>query len=133
MVIFLQLSAAQRLRGSPCCALPMPKFVILGSAGTAVAAEEAGKVRVKFFDPAAAPALEVRDGAVPGRAYGSGEQLPWQEETLETASMPKLAFYDNVAAVLLDGAAPAVTPELLRSMPLGDRSGFFLCAFSPTA
>jgi scyllo-inositol 2-dehydrogenase (NADP+) len=96
---------------STCCAAALPKFVILGSAGTAWPAEEAGKVRVKFFDPAAAPALEVRDGAAAGRAYGSGDQLPWQEEIFEVASMPELAFYDNVADVLSKGAPQIVTIE----------------------
>ena len=96
---------------STCCAAPMPKFVVLGSAGTAWPHEEAGKVRVKFFDPSAVSALEVRDGAAAGRTYGSGETLPWQEEVLALADKPPLAFYNNVAAVLLDGAEPVVTPQ----------------------
>lgn len=96
---------------STCCAAPMPKFVLLGTTGTAWAHEEPGKVRIKFFDPAAVSSLEVKDGAAAGRAYGSGEKLPWQEEVLDLADKPALSFYDNVAAVLLDGAEPVVTAQ----------------------
>ncbi|HRJ72161.1 MAG TPA: Gfo/Idh/MocA family oxidoreductase [Terrimicrobiaceae bacterium] len=93
------------------CAAPLPKFVVFGSTGSAWAHEEPGKVRVKYFDPSAVPALEVRDGAAAGRAYGSGEKLPWQEEVLDTADQPLGKFHDNVAAVLLDGAEPVVTAQ----------------------
>ena len=96
---------------STCCAAPMPKFLLLGSAGTAWADSEPGKVRVKFFDPTAVPPLEVRDGAAAGRAYGSGENLPWQEEVIDLAETPELSFYDNVAAVLMNGAEPVVSSQ----------------------
>lgn len=96
---------------STCCAVPLPKFVLLGSAGSAWPHEEPGKIRVKYFDPSSVSSLEVRDGAAAGRAYGSGETLPWQEEVIDLAGKPSLAFYDNVAAVLLDGAAPVVSAQ----------------------
>lgn len=96
---------------STCCAAPMPRFLLLGSAGTAWADTEPGKVRVKFFDPGAVQSLEVRDGAAAGRAYGSGEKLPWQEEVLDLTETPALHFYDNVAAVLLEGADPRASAE----------------------
>ncbi len=96
---------------STCCAAPMPKFLLLGSTGSAWPHEEPGKVCVKFFDPAAAPLLEVIDGAAAGRAYGSGEKLPWQEEVLDLADKPELRFHENVAAVLLDKAEPEVTAQ----------------------
>lgn len=108
---------------STSCAAPMPKFVVLGSAGTAWAAEEPGKMHVKFFDPTAAPLLEVRDGAAAGRTYGSGETLPWQEEILDLADKPAGCFYDNVAAVFLDGADPIVSAqsavEVVRALEWG--------------
>lgn len=96
---------------STCCAAALPKFVILGSAGSAWPAKEAGKVQVKFFNPSEAPAIEVRDGPAAGRAYGSGDQLPWREETLDMASMPDFTFYDNVADVLEERAQQLVTIE----------------------
>ncbi len=96
---------------STCCAAPMPKFLVLGSAGTVWPHEQPGKIRARFFDPSAVSSLEVRDGAAAGRAYGSGETLPWQEEVIDFSDQPSLAFYDNVASFLLDGAEPAVAAQ----------------------
>lgn len=112
---------------STCCATPLPKFTILGSAGTAWPGETAGQIRIKFFDPARAPALEVKDGPAVGRTYGTGEHLPWQEEILDPSSQPELAFYDNIADVLSGVSRPRAAiqgaVEVARALEWGREGG----------
>lgn len=96
---------------STSCAAPMPRFVILGTTGSAWADSTPGKVCLKYYNAGDVPKLEVLEGAAPGRSYGTGESLPWKEETLDITSFPALEFYENVAAVLREGAKPAITIE----------------------
>lgn len=109
------LEAANGRRGvlmlSSCCVAPMPRFVVLGSAGSAWREADSEQVKVKFYDASKVAPLEVREGAAAGRSYGTGETLPWQEEVLELSAYPKARFYDNVAAVLRGDAEPVVTGE----------------------
>lgn len=93
------------------CALPMPRMMLLGAHGTLSAADDL-KATLRYYDPSAVPPLEVMEGAAKDRKYGTGETLPWVEE--EREMKPTKAggnFYDNVAAVLLEGAEMGVSPE----------------------
>ena len=65
-------------------------------------------------DPAQVPPLEVRDGPAVDRKYGSGEQLPWQENVTSIESRVEGAFYDNVTGVLRRGEEMVVTPQSVR-------------------
>jgi len=95
---------------STSCALPLPRTMLLGSCGTLTADHEEAKLR--FYDLAKAPSLEVVDGFSKERKYGNADVLPWQEETRKIApSKPAGNFYDNVAAVIRNGAAMMVTPK----------------------
>ncbi len=94
-----------------CQALPGPRTVLLGSCGTLVAHDDK-KARLRYYDPSKVPTLDVVEGPAPGRKYGNEDVLPWQEEERDmTPSEPGGDFYDNVAAVLLEGAPMVVTPE----------------------
>lgn len=93
------------------CALPVPRTMLLGSNGT-LSADNDKTAKLRYYDPAAVPPLEVIEGPAPERKYGTGENLPWQEEEREIKpSNPGGNFYDNVAAVLTEGAEIGVTPE----------------------
>jgi hypothetical protein len=69
---------------------------------------------VRWFDPAQAAPLVVRDGPAADRKYGNDDRLPWQEETIESTERPHGAFYDDVAAVLRRGQEMTVTPQSVR-------------------
>lgn len=96
---------------STCCALPLPKFVLIGSTG-AVVSQDGQKAKLRYYDGAAVPKLEVVEGPAAGRKYGNGEVLPWKEEEREVRpSREGGSFFDNVYEVLRSGAPKVVTPE----------------------
>ncbi len=106
------------LEVSTAVALPSPKWTLLGTAGAMTSDGTTSKLR--YFDPARAPALKAVDGAVPGRKYGvvgTKDELPWVEETRPTKpTAPGGNFYDNVAGVLLRGEKMIVTPPQAREI-----------------
>lgn len=96
---------------STSCALPQPRFTIMGRNGTAMAIE-GGKVKLRYYNAAKAPLLSVIDGAAVNRSYKNNDELPWVEEIRDLAPTQAAGtFYDNIAAVLRDGASMVVTPE----------------------
>jgi len=100
---------------------------ICGKYGTAIREENVFKIR--YYDPTKAPALEVVEGAAPGRRYDSGEELPWQEEEILIDPSRRLDFYENIHDVLTNGAEPHIkieeSRELMRILELcRKRSGF---------
>jgi scyllo-inositol 2-dehydrogenase (NADP+) len=111
-LIMMKTKAGQvgQITLSTCCAQPLPRWMIWGSHGTL---STDGKQSVlKYYDPRKAPKLKVIDGAVEGRKYGTGEKLPWQEETRETKpARPFMKFYDNVADVLLNKGKMYISPD----------------------
>lgn len=92
------------------CAFPQPQWLIMGSHGSLEGGHR--ELRLKYYDPAAVPALEADEGAAEGRRYGTGEVLPWQEETV-TVSQERSAdsqYYDALYRTLREGEPPIVTP-----------------------
>ncbi len=102
----IEISTAQNV------ALPLPKWIISGTTGTIT--HDGKKLTVRWFDPAQAPPLQVRDGPAAERKYGNDEKLPWQEKTIDSVDRPHGAFYDDVAAVLRHGKPMTVTPQSVR-------------------
>jgi scyllo-inositol 2-dehydrogenase (NADP+) len=92
-------------------ALSAPRIMLLGSNGT-LSADDAATAKLRYYDPSAVQPLTVIEGPAPERKYGTGEQLPWQEEEREIKpSAPGGDFYDNVRDVLNEDAPMVVTPE----------------------
>lgn len=109
------------------CALPSPKWMILGSCGTL--SSDGTTSTLRYFDPAKVSPVEVIDAAAPNRQYPS-ESLPWQEESLPTApSQPPPTFYDNVRDVLQTNAPMVITTEsaveVVRIVELARRGSAF--------
>jgi predicted dehydrogenase len=102
----LEISFAQNLP------MPLPKWILCGTHGTLT--NDGTKSVVRWFDPKAAPPLEVIDGPARERKYGNDDKLPWQERTIEVAQRPHAAFYDHVNAVLAGREPMRVTPESVR-------------------
>jgi len=86
-----------------------PRWQLLGKCGSLTC--DGTNSKLKTYDQALAPALEVLDTAAPGRAYLS-ETLPWleQEVPVDDGSLI-IGFHENVRAVLTEGADPIVTLE----------------------
>lgn len=92
---------------------PQPEWMIAGICGGLISSPDG--IHVKWFDPKAAPPIALLEGPAAGRRYGNDDVLPWQEETV---SIPPgtgwIEFYDNLAAVIRDGAQLDITPESVR-------------------
>ena len=89
-------------------ALSGPQWILAGKYGAC--SFDGKKSRLRYYDPAKAPKLQVIEGAAPNRQY-LREQLPWVEEEIEAAPAECPTFHENVHAVLATGAAQIVTPE----------------------
>lgn len=91
------------------CALPSPRFVLMGKHGTCSC--DGKTLQLRYYDPVAFPLPEVIDSAAPGRAYLT-EELPWQTENLEVdAYVSDLTFHEDVRRCLLEGASPRIPPR----------------------
>jgi predicted dehydrogenase len=104
----VEISMAQNV------ALPMPKWIIAGTHGTIT--NDGTKSVVRWYDPTAAPPLDVLDGPARDRKYGNDDALPWQEKTIEVAPRPHGTFYDHAYNVIRNGAPMKVTPESVREV-----------------
>ncbi len=103
-----------------CAAIHGPLFTLLGKYGTLTS--DGKTSRLRYFDGGALPLPAVIDAAAPGRKYQQ-EELPWIEETRDCKPAEKTtSFYENVAAVVRDGAEPVVSLasalEVLRVLEL---------------
>lgn len=96
---------------STCCALPIPRFILIGSTGTVVS-QTGETATFRYYEQSSANRLEVIEGAAAGRKYGTGEVLPWKEITRPVEPEKRSgAFYDNVYGVLRESAPMVVTME----------------------
>ena len=102
----LEISSAQNIAGG------VPKWVVCGSCGTLTSDGKTSTIR--HFDPQAAPALAVDEGAAKNRAYGNDDVLPWQERVVPATGRDRGSIYDNITGVLLRGESMRVTPESVR-------------------
>ncbi|MBT99227.1 MAG: hypothetical protein CL902_11450 [Dehalococcoidia bacterium] len=98
-------------------ALSLPEWHICGEYGTAV--KSGPGFEVKYYEPAEAPLLEVKEGAAPDRSYGNNDELPWQVGSVHVEGQT-LDFYQNIHDVLFERAEPYIpieqTRELMRIM-----------------
>lgn len=96
-------------------ALPLPSWTIVGTTGTLI--YQNGEMTAKWYDPSLVPPLQLDEGAVPGRLYGSDKEIPWQRQTWKpTVPAPQAqAFYDYLEATIRRGAPVFVTPESIRA------------------
>lgn len=103
------------IESSLCVALPQPPWQIVGTTGALVG--DGKTFTVRWFEPDSLGTLQLDDGPAPGRMYGTGETIDWQEEvrTLGRGTRSAaLRFYDRLQATLRDGAPVFVTPESVR-------------------
>lgn len=100
---------------SSAIAVGEPDWLVAGTTGALLS--QKNTMTVRWFDPATAPPLDVNPGMAPGRRYGTGEKIAWQEETIDLdppGEARTLQYYDRLAATLRDGADLFVTPESVR-------------------
>ena len=101
-----------------CSVFAQPNWVLMGTRGGIISTQIDGRsaLRIRWFAREALRDLEVDEGPAQGRRYGTGEEIPWQEEVLplEQTRSPALMFYDRFHATLRENAPLYVTPESVR-------------------
>ncbi len=99
---------------STCAAYPQPVWVVFGQYGGLTGSTQ--ELRWRYYDPAALPPLVAEEGPAPGRSYGTGEQIPWVEESasLRGQGGQEALFYQALRRTLREGAPLLVTPESVR-------------------
>lgn len=102
------------LETSTSCAFTEPKWTLLGTAGTL--RSDGTTSELKYFDPQKAQPLKVNEAPPEGRKYGSGDVLPWKEETRPSKSEAETDFYDNVHAVIRNRKKMDILPEEVREV-----------------
>ncbi|MCC7191861.1 MAG: Gfo/Idh/MocA family oxidoreductase [Phycisphaeraceae bacterium] len=108
VTIDMEVSSAQNLGTAPY------KWVLSGTCGTLVM--DGAKSTIRWFDPQAAPPLEVVDGPAADRKYGNADKLPWQEKTVDATAPVSCNFYDNVFGVIRRGEPQVITSESVREV-----------------
>lgn len=109
---------------SRCDAFGAPEWGVLGTAGGI--SGSARELRLRWFDPAELPPLELDAGAAPGRRYGTGETIPWREETIrpQQGRSAHALFYDGLADTLLRGLPLPIPPaDIRRQIAVIERAG----------
>jgi len=99
---------------STSCAWGEPKWTLLGTNGTLRSDGETSEI--KYFDPKKLKPLKVNEAPPSARQYGSGEVLPWQEETRPSVADVPSDFYDNVFAVIRKDIKMDISPESVREV-----------------
>lgn len=97
------------LLASTSCAFPEPKWTVLGTCGTLVS--DGTTSHIQYFDPDKLMPLTVQAGPAVGRRYGNDDQIPWLEKTLPSEAPVPHDLYDNLYAVLREGAEQEIPPE----------------------
>jgi scyllo-inositol 2-dehydrogenase (NADP+) len=102
------------LEVSTSCAFEEPKWTVLGTNGTL--RSDGVTSDIKYYDPKELQPLVINEAPPSGRQYGSGDVLPWREETRPSIAEVSTDFYDNVYAVLRQDAPMDITPEHVREV-----------------
>ncbi|MFW6597449.1 Gfo/Idh/MocA family protein [Propionibacteriaceae bacterium Y2011] len=101
------------IEGSGSMAIPQPHWFVAGTAGAITGSMS--ELTVRWVDPTALPPISVDTGPAADRQYGTGETIPWQEETITVDRRDRTeAFYDNLAEAINGRAEPAITPASVR-------------------
>ena len=94
-------------------AFPEPKWTLLGSRGSLIS--DGKTSQIKYFDESDLPPYEVRRGPSLERGYNFGDnQIPFKEKTVPSEGKTPGDLYDNVYAVLREGAEHDIPAEQAR-------------------
>lgn len=95
---------------STSCAAPLPRFLLLGSRGSAISLNE-DTAEIRHLASTSLPPLMVKEGPAEGRRYLAPETLSWNSEIHPLKEGRGTAdFYENVFAVMRHGETMAITP-----------------------
>lgn len=97
----------------------MAPWQILGKYGSIILDEKKQGWKVRYCRPEALASVGVSDGlAAPGRQYGSGEKIPWQDAAFPIADFKAVDYYAKCYEYFALGGKPfvpvAASLELMR-------------------
>lgn len=98
-----------------CAAFSQENWFVVGTSGGIQGTTQ--ELKIKWFDPAALPAITADPNAPPDRSYGKSENIPWQSETwraIDTPSDGGRRIYIELYRTIKEGGPLAITPESVR-------------------
>ncbi len=96
-------------------AISSPEYHVLGSRGALTST--GNSITLKYLDPEKPLAPKCADPGTPGAAFGSGETLPWIEETITVAPARSYNIWDELySAVRLGTPFPITLDEAVDVM-----------------
>lgn len=98
---------------------PMTPWQILGKYGSIILDAKRQVWRVRYYRPEALANIGVNNGlAAPGRQYGSGEKIPWQDAAFPISDFKAVDYYAKCYEYFALGGKPfvpvATSLELMR-------------------
>lgn len=115
LVLKPEVGPTVEVQSSSAVAVPQPDWLISGTTGSVLS--QSNSITVRWFDPATLAPLEANEGMAPERRYGTGEQIDWQEETIDVdppGEQRTVQYYERLAMTLRDDAELFVTPASVR-------------------
>lgn len=96
------------------CPMPLDAWVVIGERG--MARGSGSRLKVQWYPEGALPPIEADPGAAKDRAYGTGEEIPWQVEEIvvERANQTQI-LYDRLWRSIRLGEPLFVTPQSVRA------------------
>lgn len=95
------------------CPMPMDPWIVIGDRGMIRGA--GARLTVQWYEDGALPPIEADPGAAKDRAYGTGEEVPWQVEEIEVDRANQTAhLYERLWESIRLGKPLFVTPESVR-------------------
>ena len=96
---------------------PIAPWQVLGERGSLLLDSEAKAWRARYFRAEELATIDPVDVlAAPGRKYGSGETIPWREETFSLEDYVPIRFYDRCQEFFALDKAPFVPLEESREL-----------------
>lgn len=98
------------------CAYPQSEWLVMGTYGTLMGSTQ--ELRWKYYDPAAVPPIEAVEESPADRSFGTGEVLPWVEETARVGGGDPRAdsYYDRLYPSIRQGEPLLVPAESARAL-----------------
>ena len=105
----------------------MPRWHVAGQHGSLVFDDEEQAWKARSYDPEQLARVETETGmAAAERRYGSGEEIPWQEDTFPVAQTETTEYYESCYQYFTGASEPLVpieeTRELMRVLDVCRKS-----------
>ncbi|MDA1191843.1 MAG: Gfo/Idh/MocA family oxidoreductase, partial [Candidatus Poribacteria bacterium] len=95
----------------------LPSWQVMGQYGTLTLSDNEREWRARYFDPKELTDVGLQEGFVAeARRYGSGDTIPWRDETFQTSDYADIDYYDKCYEYFALDKQPFVSVEETREL-----------------